>query len=58
MPNIIGIHWYAYTDQPITGRYSDGENKGLGLVDVTDKPYPETIATFRQFTSQLYGYRG
>lgn len=46
-PNCIGISWFTYRDQPITGRnqgknepaFSLGEeNHAFGLVDVTDTP--------------------
>lgn len=56
--NIIGVHWYCYNDQPITGRWSDYENTGMGLVDVTDTPYPETVQVLRDFTKSLYAQRG
>jgi hypothetical protein len=57
-PNIVGALWYCYTDQPITGRYTDGENAALGLVDVTDNPHWETVEGFRNFAKNLYTIRG
>jgi hypothetical protein len=42
-PAIIGTHWHQWIDQPATGR-SDGENYGIGWIDVTDRPYPELVA--------------
>jgi len=56
-PNIVGVHWYCYVDQPITGRWSDYENTGMGLVDVADNPYPETVQVLRDFTSNMYKVR-
>lgn len=42
-PAVIGVHWFQYIDEPVTGRWFDGENYNIGLVDVTDTPYPELI---------------
>lgn len=55
--NIIGVHWFTFVDQPISGR-PDGENSALGLVDVTDRPYQELVDTFRSFSSTMYARRG
>ena len=55
--NIVGVHWYSYADEPITGRWSDYENAGMGLVDVADNPYPETVAALRTFTKSMYTTR-
>jgi hypothetical protein len=38
-PNLIGIAWFQYTDQGFLGR-RDGERYNIGLIDVTDRPYP------------------
>lgn len=56
--NIIGLHWFTYVDQPITGRPIDAENYAFGLVDVTDRPYQELVGAFRSFTSTMYTRRG
>jgi agarase len=55
--NIVGVEWYRYADQPITGRWSDFENGGNGIVDVSDTPYQPTVDTFRGFTANLYTSR-
>ncbi|HZE16429.1 MAG TPA: hypothetical protein VE197_12350, partial [Mycobacterium sp.] len=55
-PAIVGAHWYRYVDQCVTGR-ADGENYQIGLVDICDTPYPETIAAVRQIGYHLYQYR-
>jgi hypothetical protein len=48
-PALIGAHWFQWIDQPNTGRF-DGENYNIGLVDVTDQPYPDMIkATMETF---------
>jgi hypothetical protein len=56
--NIIGAQYYCYADQPITGRWSDYENGGFGVVDVADTPYPNTVSALRTFTSTMYSTRG
>lgn len=56
--NCVGAVLYCYTDQPITGRYTDYENSGLGLVDVTDTPHYEAINVIRNFSKSMYDNRG
>ncbi len=51
-PALIGAHWFQWIDQPNTGR-SDGENYNIGLVDVTDQPYPDMIKATRETFSRL-----
>jgi hypothetical protein len=36
MPSFIGAHWFAWLDQPVTGRM-DGENYSFGFINVTDR---------------------
>jgi hypothetical protein len=55
--NCVGAILYCYSDQMITGRYSDYENSGLGLVDVTDTPHYETVNVLRQFAQNMYTNR-
>jgi hypothetical protein len=55
-PQIVGVHWFQYLDQPVTGR-SDGENWPVGFVDVTDTPYWELAATARHLGDRLYERR-
>jgi hypothetical protein len=38
-PSIVGVHWFQYLDQPVTGRLLDGENGHFGLVGITDVPF-------------------
>ncbi len=40
-PAMIGTHWFEWLDEPVTGRM-DGENYNIGMVDVTDIPYPRS----------------
>ncbi len=42
MPELVGTHYFQWGDQPATGRF-DGENYNIGLVDVTDRPYPDLV---------------
>lgn len=55
-PAIVGTHWFQYGDQATTGR-GDGENYQIGLIDVCDTPYPETIAAVRAMGYGLYRTR-
>jgi hypothetical protein len=55
--NVVGVCWYSYLDQPITGRATDYENTGMGLVDVADNPYTDTIKVLRDFTKKMYATR-
>jgi hypothetical protein len=53
-PNFVGCHWFQYVDEPITGRWYDGENYNIGLVDVTDTPYPELVSAAKEANSEVY----
>ena len=55
-PYLVGTHWFQYGDQATTGR-GDGENYQIGLVDVCDTPYPETIGAVRQVGASMYERR-
>jgi len=55
-PWIVGTHWFQYGDQATTGR-GDGENYQIGLLDICDTPYPETIAAVREVGYAMYGER-
>ena len=43
LPFVVGVQWFEYTDQAITGRVwgdpATAERHQTGLVDVTDRPY-------------------
>lgn len=47
-PNIVGAHWFEYTDQPASGRILDGENSHVGLVGITDIPFKGFVETVRR----------
>ena len=55
-PNLVGVHWHQFGEQPTTGRF-DGENLQNGLLDVCDTPYPETIAGIREVGYRMYEIR-
>ena len=56
-PLFVGCHWFQYMDEPVTGRWYDGENYNIGLVDITDTPYPEMVAAARTTLSSIYARR-
>lgn len=47
-PYIVGVHWFQYVDQPITGRLLDGENAHIGLVAITDRPFKTFVDAVRE----------
>ena len=53
-PSFVGCHWFEYADEPLTGRVLDGENYNIGLVDVTDTPYPELTKAAREVNAEVY----
>lgn len=57
MPALVGCHWFQYVDEPLTGRF-DGENYNIGLVTVTDTPYPELRDAARAVNLQVYRLHG
>ena len=56
-PSFVGAHWFQYIDQPLTGRTYDGENYAIGLVTVTDTPYPELTRAAASTHRELYRRR-
>lgn len=40
-PIFVGSGWFAYYDEAVTGRASDGEDFNIGLVNQQDQPYTE-----------------
>ncbi|MBX2851505.1 MAG: beta-galactosidase [Phycisphaeraceae bacterium] len=54
-PNIVGTHWFAYSDQSTVGR--PNENYQIGLIDITDQPYPEMTAMSQVIARQMYEMR-
>ncbi|MCS6830827.1 MAG: beta-galactosidase [bacterium] len=56
-PNFVGCHWFQYNDQPLTGRWFDGENYNIGFVTITDTPYPEMVQAAREIHGEAYRIR-
>ena len=54
MPELVGTHYFQWADQPSTGRF-DGENDNIGLVDVTDRPYPELVEALKETHRRVLG---
>ena len=55
-PRYVGAHWFQWQDQPLTGR-PDGENYAIGLVSITDSPYPELVQAVRTTAADMYRRR-
>lgn len=55
-PYSLGCHWYQLADQHITGRYSNGENQTIGLVDITDQPYPDLVKAIKISKMNMYNW--
>ena len=52
-PVIVGLHWFQYLDQPVTGRLLDGENGHVGLVAITDVPFDGFVEAVRRANLRL-----
>lgn len=55
-PNIVGAHWFQWSGQAVTGRF-DGENFGVGLVTIVDRPVTTLVDALRAVSEELYAYR-
>jgi hypothetical protein len=53
LPYCLGCHWFTWRDEPVLGRM-DGENYNIGLVDVTDRPYPELTDAIKATNKRLF----
>ncbi len=56
-PQFVGTHWFQWQDEPVTGRVYDEENYQIGMDDVADTPYRETVEASRDLGRQLYQLR-
>lgn len=56
-PLMLGTHWFQYGSQAFTGRGQDGENFQIGMLDITDTPYPELIQKVREIGYKIYSER-
>ncbi|MBI1775323.1 MAG: hypothetical protein HYR63_08250 [Proteobacteria bacterium] len=52
LPNLLGLHWFQYHDDPYGGR-NDGEDYNFGLVDNDDHAYGELTQALSQANSEL-----
>ncbi len=52
-PELIGMHYFQWIDQPFYGRF-DGENYNIGIVSVTNLPYPELTDAMRTTHELIY----
>jgi hypothetical protein len=50
LPQMIGFHWFQYSDQPTMGRF-DGEDCNYGIVDQKDEPYEPLLSAMREFNA-------
>ncbi|KVV01803.1 MULTISPECIES: beta-galactosidase [unclassified Pseudomonas] len=57
-PSIVGVHWFQYLDQPVTGRLLDGENGHFGLVGITDLPFTGFVDSVRKTNLQVLDQLG
>lgn len=56
-PNLVGAHWFQYVDQVASGRGKDGENFGIGIVNVTDQPYLPLVEAIKETSEKMYETR-
>lgn len=56
-PQFVGTHWFQWQDEPTTGRAWDEENYQIGLVDIADTPYGETVDAVREVGEGMYRLR-
>lgn len=57
LPFVVGIQWFIYTDQALTGRFFQGfhgEGNNTGFVDVTDRPYRELVEAAKTTNTRVY----
>ncbi|HYQ57169.1 MAG TPA: hypothetical protein VEP89_07455 [Draconibacterium sp.] len=52
-PALIGLSWFQWNDQEMFGR-RDGENYNIGLVDITDRPYPHMVKAIQTVSDNSY----
>lgn len=52
-PELVGIHYFQWNDQPVYGRF-DGENYNIGVVDITNRPYPELTEAMKITHERMY----
>ncbi|HQY87883.1 MAG TPA: hypothetical protein PK402_04440, partial [Tepidisphaeraceae bacterium] len=53
VPYIIGADWFQWSDEPPSGRTSDGEDVNFGVVDIDDRAYPLLVESIQKTTPTL-----
>ncbi|MBS1716534.1 MAG: beta-galactosidase [Armatimonadetes bacterium] len=56
-PVVVGVNYYKYVDDVVSGQPWDGEALGIGMVSVADQPYPEMVNADKKLTTMAYGWR-
>lgn len=57
LPFVVGVQWFSYLDQSITGRFFQGfhgEGNAIGFVNVVDRPYEEMVAAAKKSNFRIY----
>ena len=52
IPELIGLHWFQYYDDPKGGRI-DGEDYDFGLVDLNNRPYEQLTVALAAANRQI-----
>ena len=52
-PELIGVHWFQWNDQPVFGR-GDGENYNIGVLDICNQPYTELTEQAKVSHERMY----
>ena len=52
-PELIGMHWFQWNDQPVFGRF-DGENYNIGFLDICMQPYTELTDQAKLTHERMY----
>ncbi len=52
-PELVGMHYFQWIDQPFSGRF-DGENYNIGIVTITNLPYPELTRAMKITNERIY----
>lgn len=50
LPAIVGLHWYLFYDEPVSGR---GDHN-FGLIDIHNEPYQEVVSALTRVHSRLH----
>lgn len=52
-PSVIGICYSQWMDDVPLGR-GDGENFNIGVVDITNRPYPHMVDAIKSISDNMY----